>query len=56
MPRRTTRKVVMMIVGKIMANARCNGHNQRGEAISNGFTGVTPTGPTARNPEIMATW
>ena len=55
MPRRTTRKVVMMIVGKIVAKARSNNHNPRGEARSNGLTGVTPTGPTTRNPEIVAT-
>ena len=55
MPRRTTRKVVIMIVGKIVAKARSNGHNPRGEARSNGLTGVTPTVPTTRNPEIVAT-
>ena len=55
MLRRTTRKVVMMIVGKIVAKARSNGHNPRGEARSNGLTGVTLTGPTTRNSEIMAT-
>ena len=55
MPRRTTRKVVMKIVGKIVAKTRSNSHNPRGEAVSNGLTGVTPTGPTTRNPEIVAT-
>ena len=55
MLRRTTRKVVMMIVGKIVAKARSNGHNPRGEARSNGLTAVTPTGPTTGNSEIMAT-
>ena len=55
MPRRTTRKVVMMIVGKIVAKVRSDGHNPRGEARSNGLTGVTPAGPTTRNPEIVAT-
>ena len=49
------RKVVMMILGKIVAKTRSNGHNPRGEARSNGFIGVTSTGPTARNPEIIAT-
>ena len=56
MPRRTTRKVVMMIVGKIVAKARSKRHNPRGEARSNGLTGVTPTHETTINPEIMATW
>ena len=53
--RRMTRKVVMMIVGKIVAKARSNNHNPRGEARSNGLTGMTPIGPTTRNPEIVAT-
>ena len=53
--RRMRRKVVMMIVGKIVAKARSNGHNPGGEVRSNGLTGVTPTGPTASNPEIMET-
>ena len=55
MPRRTTRKVVLMIVGKLVAKVRSNGHNPRGEARSNGLTGVKPIGPTTRNPEIVAT-
>ena len=55
MPRRTTRKVVLMIVGKLVAKVRSNGHNPRGEARSNGVTGVTPTAPTTRNQEIMET-
>ena len=55
MPRRTTRKVVMMIVGKIVAKARSNGHNPRGEARSNGLTGAKHIGPTTRNPEMVAT-
>ena len=55
MLRRTTRKVVMMIVGKIVPKVRSNSHNPRGEARSNGLTGVTPTNPTARNTEIVVT-
>ena len=54
-PSRTMRKVVMMIVGKIVTKARSKRHNPRGEARSNGLTGVTPTGPTTRKPEIVAT-
>ena len=49
------RKGVMMIVGKIVPKVRSNSHNPRGEARSNGLTGVTPTGQTTRNPEIVAT-
>ena len=45
----------MMIVGKIVAKARSNSQNLRGEAGSNGLTGVTPTGQTTRNQEIVAT-
>ena len=55
MPRRMPRKVAMMIVGKIVAKVRSDGHNPRGEARSNGLTGVTPTDPTARNTEIVVT-
>ena len=55
MPGRMTRKVVMMIVGKIVAKARSNSHNPRGEARSNGLTGAKHIGPTTRNPEMVAT-
>ena len=46
----------MIMVGEIVVNARSNGHNPRGEARSNGLTVMIPIGPTARSPEIMATW
>ena len=55
MPMRMTTKVVIMIVGKIVAKVRSDGHNPRGEARSNGLTGVTAIGQIARNLEIVAT-
>ena len=53
--RRTTRKVVMMMVGEIVAKARRNSHNPRGKARSNDLTSMTPIGLTVGGPEIVAT-